>query len=68
MEDTLYDSASMREFVGIDPEGYLRADQIMVQGLMLRCHLTVTDEDCTCLDQAIEGWTAVQPNRTSTAH
>ena len=48
-----------------DPEGYRNADQIMEQGLMLPCHPTMTEEDCSYLYQTIEDWIALQRNRKS---
>ncbi|MFO1509203.1 MAG: DegT/DnrJ/EryC1/StrS family aminotransferase [Steroidobacteraceae bacterium] len=46
-----------------DPEGYRNADQIMEQGLMLPCHPTMTEEDCSYLYQTIEDWIALQRNQ-----
>ena len=42
------------------PEGYPVADQIMVNGVCLPCHPTMTDEDCTYLYGVLDKWVAGQ--------
>jgi CDP-6-deoxy-D-xylo-4-hexulose-3-dehydrase len=42
------------------PEGYPVADQIMMNGVCLPCHPTMTDEDCEYLYQVLEAWIGKQ--------
>jgi CDP-4-dehydro-6-deoxyglucose reductase, E1 len=45
------------------PEGYPVADQIMLNGVCLPCHPTMTDEDCAYLYEVLEKWIGEQRNR-----
>jgi len=43
-----------------DPEGYPAADQIMLNGVCLPCHPTMTDEDCAYLYGVLDDFVAGQ--------
>jgi CDP-6-deoxy-D-xylo-4-hexulose-3-dehydrase len=43
-----------------DPEGYPNADQIMLQGVCLPCHPTMTEEDCAYLYDVLDKFIAGQ--------
>ena len=45
------------------PEGYPVADQIMMNGVCLPCHPTMTDEDCAYLYEVLEKWVGEQRQR-----
>ena len=45
------------------PEGYPVADQIMMNGVCLPCHPTMTQEDCAYLYEVLEKWIAEQRGR-----
>jgi CDP-6-deoxy-D-xylo-4-hexulose-3-dehydrase len=44
-------------------EGYPVADQIMINGVCLPCHPTMTGEDCAYLYEVLEKWIAEQRGR-----
>jgi CDP-6-deoxy-D-xylo-4-hexulose-3-dehydrase len=46
------------------PEGYPVADQIMMNGVCLPCHPTMTHEDCTYLYGVLDKWVAEQRGRS----
>lgn len=45
-----------------EPEGYPVADHIMLNGVCLPCHPTMTEEDCTYLYGVLEGFIRAQKN------
>src|SRR3984885_9243612 len=45
------------------PEGYPVADQIMMNGVCLPCHPTMTGEDCAYLYEVLEKWVGEQRGR-----
>jgi CDP-6-deoxy-D-xylo-4-hexulose-3-dehydrase len=44
------------------PEGYPVADQIMINGVCLPCHPTMTEEDCAYLYQVLEDFIGLHRN------
>jgi CDP-6-deoxy-D-xylo-4-hexulose-3-dehydrase len=47
----------------IDPRGYPVADQIMMHGVCLPCHPTMTEEDCTYLYEVLDKFVLAQRGR-----
>jgi CDP-6-deoxy-D-xylo-4-hexulose-3-dehydrase len=45
------------------PEGYPVADQVMMNGVCLPCHPTMTDEDCAYLYEVLEKWVGEERQR-----